>query len=214
MGVSGNHGLEEDRRRKKGPKPLGRSSSIGCNRGMHNLCCKRVACDGSSNRFGQSTAASLRRDQERLNRCCCRAGLVKAHVGTEKSRQNQLIQLFCRQRCQVDHDFGTRMRDQGGGGNLSTPWVLTEFQSRCLLDDLSQFGMLCEDQRLPVAPFQSQSIPDDQGIRLGRQRNHFELGFTRRSLDSLLSDNTTNILPRGKAITHGERGIHAVVAAE
>ena len=60
------------------------------------------------------------------------------------------------------------MSDQGGGGNLSTLWVLTEFQSRCLFDDLSQFGMLCEDQRLPVAPFQSQSIPDDQGIRLGR----------------------------------------------
>ena len=81
-------------------------------------------------------------------------------------------------------------------------------------DGGTQFRVLRQDQRRPVATFQPQPVPDDKCPGLGRQRNQPEEWFAGDPLDPFASDHTVQILPGWKAVADRDDGMFAVVVAE
>ena len=83
------------------------------------------------------------------------------------------------------------------------------------LDGGSQFRLLRQHQRGPVASLQPQPVPDHEGVGLRRsnwQRDQPENRFAGGALDPLAGDHAAQILPCGKAVADGDDGILLVVA--
>ena len=89
---------------------------------------------------------------------------------------------------------------------------MAKFEPRGFLDGRAQFGMLGEHQRWPVTTFQSQPVPNHECVGLGWQRYHAEKRLTSSALNALASDDTTHILPGGKAVPDRYGRILPIVA--
>ena len=72
--------------------------------------------------------------------------------------------------------------------------------------------MLGQYQRRPVTAFQSQPVPDDEGVGLGGQRDELEDQFAGGTFDPLASNHAAQFLPRGKAVADRDDCILTVVA--
>ena len=212
LSVSRDDRLKEDRRREESTKLRRRPRPFGGDARMHDLRGMRVAHFSFGDRLSQIAAAACGTDQERFNGGRFRTRFVEAHIGAEKPRQRKRLLQFCRQFRQIDDDLGTGSRDESRLWHRSPLRVMAEFESRCLLDDRRQFWMLRKHQRRTVTTFQSQPVPDHEGVGLSWQRNHTEEQFTGGALHPLERDHATQILPGGKAIANREGRILPVVA--
>ena len=214
LGVPRDDRLEENRRRKEGAKLRGRPGPLGGDARMDDLRGPRVARRRFGDRLGTGAAAASGGYQESLNRGRFWTALVDAHIRAEEPRQRERLQQRRRQFPQIDDDFGTRRRDQRRLRHRSALRMNTKLEPG-RLDGGSQFRLLRQHQRGPVAALQPEPVPDHEGVGLRRsnwQRDQPENRFAGGTLDPLAGDHAAQILPCGKAVADGDDGILLVVA--
>ena len=167
LGVPRDDRLEENRRRKEDAKLRSRPGPLGGDARMDDLGGPRIVRRRLGDRLGKVTAAAGGGYQESPKRGRFRTAFVEAHIRAEEPRQRERLQQRRRQFPQIDDDFGTRRRDQRRLRHRSALRMNTKLEPG-RLDGGSQFRLLRQHQRGPVASLQPQPVPDHEGVGLRR----------------------------------------------